>query len=79
MPGIDCRFDSSRTKLFHAATIGRGSQVVRIVSSMSLTRPNSAASSTISTGHSAGRDWAVCAVTVCQPGSNECRVTRWSR
>ena len=79
MPGIDCRFDSSRTKLFQAATMGRGSQVVRIVSSMSLTSPNSASGATISTGQSAGRDCSVWAVTVCQPAGKSCRVTRWSR
>ena len=76
MPGIDCRFDSSRTKLFQAAIIGRGSQVVRIVSSMSEISPNRASSSTINTAHSTGRECSVWAVTVCQPVSKPCRVMR---
>jgi hypothetical protein len=68
MPGVADRACSSSTKLFQAATKGRGSAVMRIVSSTSEMTPSFASGSTTATGASAGSLSPACRVRVCQPG-----------
>ncbi len=61
---------SARTKVFQAATMGRGSEVASTVSSMSLTIPNRWVVPATSTGVSTGSAPGEVRVTECQPGPN---------
>ena len=70
MPGTARRVPSSRTKVFHAAMTGRGSDVESTVSSMSLTTPKRWVVDTTITSAWASSACGVESRTWCRPGGS---------
>lgn len=78
MPGTACLACSVRMKEFQAASMGRGSDVLRMVSSMSLTMPKSTSSPITWMLASAEAPPSPSNVTACQPGARPGLRTRTS-